>query len=172
MMAGALESFLGTGQVPWLLYGLGVVVALTVELIGISALAFGLGMYLPMEINTPILIGALVAVLVKRSTSDPALSKARSNKGILIASGLIAGGAIMEVLINFVGAIDEQALGWGILPAIDVSRHLIDAGFDAARLARVENWLGLLFFLGLCVFVYWDCRRAKKELAEGGELHG
>ncbi|GAB4371646.1 MAG: oligopeptide transporter, OPT family [Acidobacteriota bacterium] len=171
MMAGALQSFLGTGQVPWLLYGLGVVVALTVELVGISALAFGLGMYLPMEINTPILIGALVAVLVKRSTSDEALSKARSNKGILIASGLIAGGAIMEVLINFVGAIDDQVLGWGILPAIDISRHLIDAGVDAAGLARVENWLGLLFFLGLCAFVYWDCRRASKELAEGGELH-
>ncbi|RMF76499.1 MAG: peptide transporter [Acidobacteria bacterium] len=171
MMAGALQSFLGTGQVPWLLYGLGVLVALTVELVGISALAFGLGMYLPIEINTPILVGALVAVLVKRSTSDEALSKARSNKGILIASGLIAGGAIMEVLINFVGAIDDQLLGWGILPAIDISRHLVRGGVDAAGLARVENWLGLLFFLGLCVFVYWDCRRASKELAEGGELH-
>jgi OPT family oligopeptide transporter len=87
MMAGALQSFLGTGEVPWLLYAIGVVVALTVELVGVSALAFGLGMYLPMEINVPILIGAFVAVLVKKSTKNEKLSKARSNKGILIASG-------------------------------------------------------------------------------------
>ncbi|MGB2984618.1 MAG: OPT/YSL family transporter [Phycisphaerae bacterium] len=86
MMKSALESFLGTGQVPWLLYGVGVVIALTVELIGISALAFGLGMYLPMYINTPILIGAFVAYLVKKSSKKEELSKARSNKGILIAS--------------------------------------------------------------------------------------
>jgi putative OPT family oligopeptide transporter len=161
MMAGALESFLGTGEVPWLLYGLGVVVALTVELVGISALAFGLGMYLPMEINTPILVGAFVALLVQRSTADETLSKARANKGILIASGLIAGGAIMEVLLNFVGAVSP-----GAIQLIDISGHLLDAGVEGSALARIENWAGLILFLGLCGFVYWDCRRAKKELGD------
>lgn len=183
MMSGALESFLGTGQVPWLLYGIGVVVALTVELIGISALAFGLGMYLPMEINTPILVGAFVAMLVKRSTSDEKLSKARSNKGILLASGLIAGGAIMEVLVNFTSALDEQFLGSKvmvgakeqivgvIMPFLDVSGRMIEGGMDPASLARIQNWIGLIAFLLLCIFVYVDCRRAKAELGEGGELH-
>jgi uncharacterized oligopeptide transporter (OPT) family protein len=166
MMAGALESFLGSGDVPWLLYGIGVVIALTVELIGISALAFGLGMYLPMEINTPILVGALVATLVKKSTKDGVLSKARSNKGILIASGLIAGGAIMEVLISFTGAIDDMAFDTVIMPFFDLSGHLIAGGTDPAWLARFENWLGLILFVGLCVFVYLDCRRAKAELGE------
>lgn len=182
MMSGALESFLGTGQVPWLLYGIGVVMALTVELIGISALAFGLGMYLPIEINTPILIGAFVAMVVKKSTKDEKLSKARSNKGILLASGLIAGGAIMEVLVNFTSAIDEQLLGaktlvgaservvGKIMPFLDVSGRMIDGGMDPASLARAQNWIGLILFLALCVFVYFDCRRAKPELAEGGEL--
>ncbi|MBU0638531.1 MAG: OPT/YSL family transporter [Planctomycetes bacterium] len=182
MMAGALRSFLGTGEVPWLLYGVGVVMALTVELVGISALAFGLGMYLPIYINVPILIGAFVALLVKKSTKQEKLGKARTNKGILIASGLIAGGAIMEVLVSFTGAIDELWLGkqtmvgteeqlvGKIMPFLDCSGRMIDAGWDPEKLARTQNWLGLILFLGLCIFMYIDCRRAKPELGEGGEL--
>jgi putative OPT family oligopeptide transporter len=195
MMAGALQSFLGTGEVPWLLYAIGVVVALTVELVGISALAFGLGMYLPMEINTPILIGAFVAYLVKKSTKNEKLSKARVNKGILIASGLIAGGAIMEVLVSFTGAVDQLA-AWKvqkpvqhisegvaeivdgaqpfvgkIMPFLDVSGRMMDGGkVNPESLARAENWLGLLLFLGLCLFLFWDCCRAKPE--EGADLTG
>ena len=183
MMASALESFLGTGEVPWLLYGVGVVIAVAVQLAGVSPLAFGLGMYLPMYINTGILIGALVAALVKKSTKDEMLSKARSNKGILLASGLIAGGAIMEVLVNLTTAVDERLLGAKVLvgtkeevvgkimPFLDMSGRMIDSGVDPEALARTENWVGLLLFLALCVFVYFDCRRAKPELAEGGELH-
>jgi hypothetical protein len=186
-MAGALQSFLGQGEVPWLLYGVGMVMALTVELIGISALAFGLGMYLPIYINTPILIGAFVATLVKKSTRDEKLSKARSNKGILIASGLIAGGAIMEVMVSFTGAVDQLA-GWKtlrpvkliadgvseavqgtqvyvgkIMPFLDCSGRMIDGGTDPKQLARTQNWIGLVMFLLLCAFVYWDCRRAKPD---------
>jgi uncharacterized oligopeptide transporter (OPT) family protein len=175
MMASALGSFLGTGQVPWLLYGVGVMIALTVQLLGVSPLAFGLGMYLPMYINTPILVGAFVATLIKKSTKDEAHSKARSNRAILIASGLIAGGAIIEVLVNFTAAIDdlwlstktvvqgvEREVGT-IMPWLDISGRLIDRGTDPAALARFENWLGLVMFLGLCVFLYWDCRRAKPD---------
>jgi len=179
MMAGALQSFLGTGQPPWLPYGVGVVLALTMQLVGISPLAFGLGMYLPIEINTPILIGAFVATLVKKSTKDEKLSKARSNKGILLASGLIAGGAIMEVLVNFTGALDEQFNGvkmlvgakeqivGKIMPFMDVSGRMVAAGFDPETLARAQNWIGLILFLALCAFVFFDCRRAKRELGEG-----
>ncbi len=194
MMAGALQSFLGTGEVPWLLYAIGVVVALTVELVGISALAFGLGMYLPMEINVPILIGAFVAVLVKKSTKKEKLSKARSNKGILIASGLIAGGAIMEVLVSLTGAVDQLA-SWKvqkpiqritegvaeiadgtqpfigkIMPFLDISGRMIDGGINPDTLARVQNWLALLVFLALCTFVFWDCCRAKPD--ESADLTG
>ncbi len=182
MMAGALKSFLGTGEVPWLLYGIGVIVALLVELIGIPAIAFGLGMYLPMYINTPILIGAFVGMLVKKSTSNEKLSKARNNKGILIASGLIAGGAIMEVLVNFTTALDELLLGTKqmvgttetlvgkIMPFMDMSGRMIDAGVNPESLTRVENWLGLILFLGLCVFVFWDCCRAKPS-GDDPEIH-
>jgi hypothetical protein len=153
-----------------------------VELVGISSLAFGLGMYLPMYINTPILVGAFVAHLVKKSSKDEKLSKARSNKGILVASGLIAGGAIMEVLVNLTTALDERLLGTKVLvgtkeelvgkimPFLDMSGHMLDWGVNAEALARTENWVGLVLFLALCVFVYFDCRRAKPELGEGGEL--
>jgi putative OPT family oligopeptide transporter len=182
MMAGALRSFLGTGEVPWVLYGVGVVVALLVELIGIPAIAFGLGMYLPMYINTPILIGAFVSLLVKKSTKSEKLSKARSNKGILLASGLIAGGAIMEVMVNFTTALDELLLGTKtlvgageelvgkIMPFLDMSGRLVDAGTDPEWLARFNNLLGFVLFVLLCVFVYWDCRRAKVD-EEAPEIH-
>ncbi len=166
MMASALESFLGTGEVPWLLYGVGVVIAFTVQLLGISPLAFGLGMYLPIHINTPILIGAFVSMLVKKSTKDEKLSKARANKGILLASGLIAGGAIMEVLVNFTSAIDDLKIGGKIMRFLDISGRMIDGGVNPEHLARTQNWLGLILFLALCVFVYLDCRRAKPELGE------
>lgn len=172
MMASALESFLGTGEVPWLLYGVGVMIALSMQLLNISPLAFGLGMYLPMYINTPILIGAFVSSLVKKSTKDETLSKARNNKGILLASGLIAGGAIMEVLVNFTKIVDEYGLGNKFMPFIDFSGRMMDGGADPESLARTQNWLGLILFLGLCLFVYLDCRRAKAELAAGGELGG
>lgn len=167
MMASALQSFLGTGQVPWLLYAVGVMVALTMQLLGINPLAFGLGMYLPMYINVPILIGAFVAALVKKSTRDEKLSKARTNKGILIASGLIAGGAIMEVLVNFTGALDDLWWGTTVMPFIDLGGRMLDSGVNPQALVRTENWLGLAFFLLLCIFVYFDCRRAKPELAVG-----
>jgi len=173
MMASALQSFIGTGEVPWLLYGIGVVVALLVELIGISALAFALGMYLPMHINTPILVGALVALLVKKSSRHELTSKARSNKGILIASGLVAGAAFIDVIIGVVKLIDEMAFGTKVqvgletetvgkvMPWLDISGTLVDGGTDPAALARFGNLLGLVMFLLLCAFVYWDCRRAK-----------
>jgi putative OPT family oligopeptide transporter len=183
MMASALQSFLGTGgQVPWLMYGVGVVMALSMQLLGISPLAFGLGMYLPIYINVPILIGAFVATLVKKGSKNEKLAKARHNKGILLASGLIAGGAIMEVLVNFTGALDDLLLGskvmvggeerivGKIMPFLDVSGRMIDSGSNPEELVRTQNWLGLLLFVVLCLFVYFDCRRAKPELGEGGDL--
>jgi uncharacterized oligopeptide transporter (OPT) family protein len=165
MMAGALESFLGSGDVPWLLYGTGVVMALTTELIGISALAFGLGMYLPLEINLPILVGAYVAHLLKK-TKDEKLGRARNNKGILIASGLIAGGAIMEVLLNMTGALDDMFFNERIMKFLDISRRMVEGAADGGEsLARTQNWVGLVAFLGLCLLVYLDCRRAKASEA-------
>ncbi len=164
LMKSALDSFLGTGQVPWLPYGVGVVLALLLELVGISPLAFGLGMYLPMSLNAPILVGALVASLVKKGGASEETKKARSDKGIIIASGFIAGAAIMGVALS--GATSIPGIGPHIEPifdAIDVPGMLIRGGSDPAVVGGTLNWLGAIAFLLLCVFIFWDSRRAKAE---------
>ncbi len=148
LMATALKSFIGTGDVPWTLYGAGVVIAILMQMLGISPLAFGLGMYLPMELNSPILIGAIVAWLVQKSSRDEATVKARNDKGILLASGLIAGAAIIGVIKSVLKLASERTLD-----AVDMSGIVGDHAS--------ANWLGLFAFLLLCTFVYIDCRRAK-----------
>ncbi len=161
VMASALQSFIGGGNIPWLMYGTGAVIVLLVELVGISGLAFSLGMYLPMELNTPILVGAIVAALVKKSSKDEAVSKARGNKGILIASGLIAGGAIIGVLTNALRIVDDKWKGVELMEKINVSGWLMNSGMSPESVIRLMNWLGLIFFIGICAFVYFDARRAK-----------
>lgn len=157
LMATALKSFVGTGDVPWTVYGVGVVIALLLQMLGISPLAFGLGMYLPMALNTPILAGAIVAWLVQRSSKDPSRSKGRNDKGILLASGLIAGAAIIGVVKSVIKLISER-----VLDTMDMS-HMV--GDDAA-----QNWAALIAFGILCLFVYLDCLRAKPSTATGPSL--
>ena len=171
LMKSALASFLSEGgNVPWLPYGVGVVLALLLELIGISPLAFGLGMYLPMSLNAPILVGALVSSAVKRGTKDEGLIKARSAKGVIIASGLIAGAAITGVVLSgvtsipYIGSYFEP-----VFEAVNI-RAAVSNVDNAAGMARMFNWFGMAAFLGLCAFIYIDSRRAKVE--EGApEIH-
>jgi len=89
-MAAVVRSMMGTVEAPWFLYGLGAVIAVLVEMTGVSSLAFALGMYLPLELNSPILLGAVVAWIVRRSArGDKVLEKSRNDRGTLVASGLI-----------------------------------------------------------------------------------
>jgi len=83
---------------PWIFYIAGALFALTLEMISVPPLAFALGMYIPLELNTPILLGGLIAHMVAKSSSDESISNARRERGTLIASGFIAGGAIMGVV--------------------------------------------------------------------------
>lgn len=170
VMASALQSFIGGGDIPWLMYGVGALIALSMELVRVSGLAFSLGMYLPMELNTPILVGALVAKLVAGSSKDEKVSKARSDKGILIASGLIAGGAIMGVIQSVMTAVDDEYLtSVNLLEWLEFPHHwlgappLTEGVVDAAAegYARFANWLGLVAFLALCLWAYVSCRRAR-----------
>lgn len=159
MIKSALESFVGTsGQVPWTLYAIGAVLTLVVNFLGISPLAFMLGMYLPMGINTPILLGAIVADRVSKGSSDERVNKARSDKGILVASGLIAGAAIIDVLLNGLAILDEKAFKGAVMPALAFGQRLFGSAETAAR---AQNWLGLAAFVVLCWLVYADCRKAK-----------
>ena len=97
-MAAVLRGVMAAEGAPWFLYALGAVFAVVVAMCGISALAFALGMYLPMELNSPLVLGAAIAWFLQRSTKNEALNKARHEKGTLIASGFIAGGALVGVL--------------------------------------------------------------------------
>ena len=148
-MAAVLSSLMGGGQAPWFLYGIGVVFAVIVEMIGVSGLAFALGMYLPIELNSPILMGALVAWLVKKSSRDENLSKARHDRGLLLASGLIAGGAIIGVVAALLKFFEDK-YHTAIIP-------------DLNNVGSAGNWLGLAVFLLLCVYIYWNSHRGAKE---------
>ncbi len=164
VMASALESFLGGGHVPWLLYAVGAVLVVSVELVGVSGLAFALGMYLPMELNTPILAGALVAGAIRRRAGGEEARKRRSDKAVLIASGLIAGGAVIGVVSNALVILDDQWQAVDLMGFLDLSRLLGAAGLAQTTAARVLNALGLLAFLALCGWVYADsCRPARRR---------
>jgi putative OPT family oligopeptide transporter len=99
-MAEVARSMMESASVPWFLYGIGAAIAVVIELLGVSSLAVALGMYIPIEYNSPIIVGALVAHFTRRHTNE-ALGRARYDRGLLIASGLIAGGALMGVLTAF-----------------------------------------------------------------------
>ncbi len=149
-MAAVARSMMASGEAPWFLYGLGAVIAVLVELTGVSGLAFALGMYLPLDLNSPLLLGALVAHFVRASgKGNAAVEKARNDRGTLVASGLIAGGALAGVFKGVLDAVLDW-LGWGHLP------HLGNTGWGG-------NWLGLAVFVALGIGIYLDARRARVE---------
>ncbi len=97
-MAAVIEPLMSGNGAPWLLYGIGAVIALVLNALGISALAFALGMFIPLELNLPLLVGGAVNWFVTSRSKDSALNKARGERGTLLASGFIAGGALMGVV--------------------------------------------------------------------------
>lgn len=121
-MAAVIEPLMMGAGAPWLLYGVGAVLALLLNVLGVPVLAFALGMFIPLELNIPLLVGGLVAWAVSRppkacknpdETPEMVVQK-RQDKGTLIASGFIAGGALMGVVsagIRFAGA-DWYLTGW------------------------------------------------------------
>lgn len=96
-MAKVLEPMMMGGETPWILYIIGAILALILNWLGVPALAFCLGMFLPLSLNTPMLVGGLVSWFVSRSSKKAEVVKARGERGTLIASGLIAGGALFGV---------------------------------------------------------------------------
>jgi putative OPT family oligopeptide transporter len=154
-MAAVIQSVMSSAEAPWLLYGVGAAIALIVEMLGVSALAFALGMYLPIELNTPILFGALVAEYVRRKAPSEEARKARNNRGTLIASGLIAGGALAGVSDGVLRMVADWR-GFEV--------------FNFGMTGPAGNWLGLGMFFALAVYVIWDASRAKEEEGVGPEI--
>ncbi len=110
-MAAVIEPLMSGQGAPWMLYFAGAALALILNFMGVPVLAFALGMFIPLELNTPLLVGGAIAWLVSRKREKDGekaeeLAQARNEKGTLIASGFIAGGALMGVvsaLIKFCG---------------------------------------------------------------------
>ena len=96
-MAAVIEPLMSGAGAPWLLYGIGAAIAIVLTLCNVSALAFALGMFIPLELNLPLLVGGLINWFVTTRSKEEDVNRARGEKGTLIASGFIAGGALMGV---------------------------------------------------------------------------
>ncbi len=97
-MAAVIEPMMNGGGAPWLMYGIGAVIAVILTFFKIPALAFALGMFIPIDLNLPMLVGGAISWFVSSRSKDKELNSARQEKGTLIASGFIAGGALMGVV--------------------------------------------------------------------------
>ncbi|MBQ2951132.1 MAG: oligopeptide transporter, OPT family [Prevotella sp.] len=115
-MAAVIDPLMNGVGAPWILYGIGAVLAIILTWCKIPALAFALGMFIPMELNIPLLVGGAINWFVTTRSKDEAVNKERGEKGNLIASGFIAGGALMGVLsalLRFSGVVFDFEAWWG-----------------------------------------------------------
>lgn len=144
-MAAVIEPLMSGAGAPWALYGIGAVLAIVLNFMGVPALAFALGMFIPLELNTPLLIGGAINWYVGSRSKDQALNNARLEKGTLLSSGFIAGGALMGVVsaaLRFAG-VDLYQTDW--------------AGSKGAEV------LAIFMYLALMAYLTYSSLRAKNE---------
>ena len=113
-MAAVIQPMMSGGSAPWLLYGIGAVLAILLTVFKVPALAFCLGMFIPIDLNLPLLLGGAISWFVSTRSKDKEVNTARQEKGTLIASGFIAGGALMGVVsavLKFAN-VDWYLKGW------------------------------------------------------------
>jgi putative OPT family oligopeptide transporter len=156
-MAAVIQPLMSNTPAPWILYLIGALIALILLFIGVPPLAFALGMYIPQELNTPLLIGGLVAWFVSSRSKTDKVNAARFSRGTLIASGFIAGGAIFGVLTAFLRFIDQR-LAESYNVTLGVQNWYLHS-WEAAH----GQIAGLVMFLLLNVYILWDSFRAKGE---------
>lgn len=142
-MAAVIQPMMNGGGAPWLLYGIGAVIAVILTFFNIPALAFALGMFIPIDLNLPLLVGGAVAWFVSSRSKDEKVNAERHEKGTLIASGFIAGGALMGVvsaILKF-AEVDMFLTGWNaqygeavaILPYIALIMFLAGAAMKTSK---------------------------------------
>ena len=144
-MAAVIKPLMEGGETPWVLYFAGAVLALVLNWIGVPALAFSLGMFIPMSLNAPLVVGGAIAWFVSNRSKDEALNKARFDRGTLLASGFIAGGALMGVVaavLKFVG-VDMYMTDWAA--------------------SNSAEWLALAMYIALAIYFTIHTLKAKKE---------
>ena len=149
-MAAIIEPLMSGTGVSWILLGVGAVISILINWLGISPLAFALGMFIPLPLNTPLVVGGLLNQWFNRSTKNAKLNNARHQRGILIASGFIAGAALFGV----VGALVIFITGRG--DALDLKVWTDPSGVGAQVTALVA-------FVALIAFFVWESFKAKEE---------
>lgn len=140
-MAKVIEPLMMGGDTPWILYMVGAILALILNWLGVPALAFCLGMFIPLSLNTPMLVGGAISYFVSNSSDNKKVNDARRDRGTLISSGLIAGGAL-----------------FGVFAAI--TRF---AGFEYTTPGseQLTQILGCVAYILLIAYLIWDSKRAK-----------
>jgi putative OPT family oligopeptide transporter len=174
MISAVVSGLMGGGEQPYLLYGIGAVIAIIVTLLGVPTLAFCLGMYLPISINSAVLAGGFVAWLVARSGRTPEEKEARSSQGTLIASGMMAGAAIIGI-VSAVLRLEWSSYAVRFL-SIGVDFSVTEPSPGVTALGHVPaDWyegfigqgLGALLFVGLIVATFmlakWGARMELNE---------
>ena len=146
-MAAVIEPLMLGGSAPWIMYGIGAAIAIVLTLFKVPALPFALGMFIPIELNIPLMIGGAVAWYVGSRSKDKAVNEARKEKGTLVASGFIAGGALMGVVS-------------AIMRFADV--NLVNREWQSSTPAV---WIALGAYILLIAYMIWACRKtdAAKE---------
>ncbi|MFC2131048.1 OPT family oligopeptide transporter [Bacteroidota bacterium] len=149
-IAAVIQPLMTNAEIHWMLYVVGAITAILVSSLGISPLAFALGMYLPLELNSPLLLGGIISYFIKNSSKDDKLVKARDQRGTLIASGFIAGAAIFGVL----GAFLKYTLSELGMKDIRLPHWPETAGAEV---------LAIGMFCLLMVYMLWHIFKAKPE---------
>ena len=133
-MAAVIQPMMNGGGAPWLLYGIGAVIAIVLTALKIPALAFALGMFIPIDLNLPLLVGGAISWYVSTRSKDAKVNAARQDKGTLVASGFIAGGALMGV-------------GSAILKFANVDLYLSSWNAQYGEAVAIVPYLALIGFL-------------------------
>lgn len=144
-MAAVIEPLMSGAGAPWILYGIGALLAITLNFLKVPALAFALGMFIPLELNTPLLIGGAISWYVGSRSKDQKLNQARLEKGTLLASGFIAGGALMGVV--------SAALRFGGI-------NLLNESWMESNGAQI---LALIMYIVIIAYLTFNSLRTKKE---------
>ena len=146
-MAAVIQPMMSGGSAPWLLYGIGALIAILLTVFKVPALAFCLGMFIPIDLNLPLLLGGAISWYVSTRSQDAAVNTARQEKGTLIASGFIAGGALMGV----VSAILKFAqVDWFMNAWNTVAPGHVASGAEA---------IAIIPLIGICAYMIVSAKR-------------
>jgi putative OPT family oligopeptide transporter len=134
-----------TGNLPWIPIIVGCMLAAAIELVGISSLPFAIGLYLPLDLSTPIMTGGLIALVVRKISKEE-VAKKREERGILFGSGLVAGDALLGVIIAF------------IIAFFPYYRVFYEAHEELSLTAGYGPWVSLVAFAGISFMLYRSTR--------------